>query len=106
MTLEKFDRLVLRRFFRECQEEDDLFKTCNENLQETSEIQGYRVVPLRPISEQPQEYSEKVILKVSGVLMKKTPELVRVKIKDAIQVQVSTVDIVVLTTVLKILPAT
>jgi hypothetical protein len=63
------------------------------------------VVPLRPISEQPQEYSEKVILKVSGVLMKKTPELVRVKIKDAIQVQVSTVDIVVLTTVLKLLPA-
>ena len=38
--------------------------------------------------------------------MKKTLELVRVKIKDAIQVQVSTVDIVVLTTVLKILPAT
>ena len=63
------------------------------------------MVPLRPISEQPQEYSEKVILKVSGVLMKKTPELVRVKIKDAIQVQVSTVDIVVLTTVFKLLPA-
>ena len=63
------------------------------------------MVPLRPISEQPHEYSEKVILKVSGVLMKKTPELVRVKIKDAIQVQVSTVDIVVLTTVLKLLPA-
>ena len=63
------------------------------------------MVPLRPISEQPQEYSEKVILKVSGVLMKKNPELVRVKIKDAIQVQVSTVDIVVLTTVFKLLPA-